>query len=247
VILETALADALYLNWAIPEAALPELPAELRYDTVVDGGKSWGFFSLVLFRQVGLHWRSASWLTLSYPQANARFYVRDSEAVPAVFLWKQLAPAWVVPIARIVAHQPISAGLLDFPRAGLAGIDGAQRWRAHAGKGLEFVAEAGSSPPGSPRLGEWDATATFFRERSRAYWRLGESLRWTETEHPAADALPMSVEVVNVDWLDTFLPFAPASSWSALHSSFLVPRVRLAFLLGTRPELAVPARAAAAG
>lgn len=246
MILETALADALYLNWAIPEAALPELPAELRYDTAVDAGKSWGFFSLVLFRQVGLHLRSASWLALSYPQANARLYVRDADAVPAVLLTKQLAPAWVVPIARVVAQQPFSAGLLDFPPAGGLSVDGARRWKAHAGKGFEVVAKAGASPSGRPRLGEWDATAAFFRERSRAYWELGDSLRRAETEHPAADVVPMAVEVVNADWLDTFLPFAPAGSWGDLHSSFLVPRVRLAFLLGAQPAIAVPARAAAA-
>jgi uncharacterized protein YqjF (DUF2071 family) len=246
VILETALADALYLNWAIPEAALPPLPTALSYETTLDGERASGFFSLVLFRQVGLHLRAASWLALSYPQANARLYVRDAAGTPSVFLTKQLAPAWVVPIARTVARQPISAGLLEFPRAGGESVDGGRRWRCHAGKGLEIVAKPGAPSAGSPKLGDWNATAAFFRERSRAYWVHGGALRRTVTEHPAADVVPMAVEIVNADWLDTFLPFAPAGPWSDLHSAFLVPEVRLAFVLGTRPELAVPARARAA-
>ena len=104
MILETALADALYLNWAIPGPSLPPLPAALSYDTALDGQageRACGFFSLVLFRQVGLHLKAASWLALSYPQANARLYVRDAAGTPSIFLTRQLAPAWVVPIARI--------------------------------------------------------------------------------------------------------------------------------------------------
>ena len=246
MILETALADALYLNWAIPEAALPPLPEALRYETAMDGGASYGFFSLVLFRQVGLHMRSASWLALSYPQVNARFYVRDAASTPSVFLVRQLAPAWVVPIARAVARQPLSAGMLDFPRAGVA-LDGERRWRGHAGRGYEVAAKPGAPRHGAPKLGEWAAVGAFFRERSRAYWLQGGTLRRTATEHPPADIVPMAVEIVSSDWLATFLPFEPATSWNEPHSAFLVPEVRLVFELGTRPEIAVPARAAAAG
>jgi len=246
VILETANADALFLNWAIPESSLPPLPQALSYDTALDGERGFGFFSLVLFRQVGVHLKAASWLALSYPQANARLYVRDVAGTPSVYLTKQLAPAWVVPIARAVARQPLSAGLLDFPRPGVESVDGSRRWRGHAGKGFEMVAKPGAPASGAPRLGEWSANAAFFRERSRAYWVHAGALRRTETEHPQADVVPMAVEVISADWLDTFLPFAPAGSWGELHSAFLVPEVRLAFVFGSRPDLAVPAPSAAA-
>ena len=136
MILETANADALFLNWAIPEPSLPPLPAALSYDTSLHDGRGFGFFSLVLFRQVGLHLQSASWLALTYPQANARLYVRDAAGAPSVLLARQLAPAWVVPIARAIARQPFSAGMLDFPRPGGESVDGARRWRGHAGKGF---------------------------------------------------------------------------------------------------------------
>jgi uncharacterized protein YqjF (DUF2071 family) len=245
VILETALADALYLNWAIPEPSLPPLPKTLAYDTTLDGEASSGFFTLVLFRQVGLHLRSASWLSLSYPQANARLYVRDAVGTPSVFLSRQLAPAWVVPIARTVARQPVSAALLDYPRAGVESVDGARRWRGQAGRAFEVVAKPGAPACGAPRLGDWNATAAFFRERGRAYWQQGGVLRRVETEHPAADVVPMAVEIVVDDWLDTFLPFAPAGSWRELHSAFLVPEVRLAFATGRSHETTAVAPAAA--
>jgi hypothetical protein len=252
VILESALADALYLNWAIPAAALPPLPstaASLRYDLApLDDRSSAGFFSLVLFRQVGVHLRGADWLALSYPQANARLYVRDASGVASVFLLRQLAPAWVVPIARAVARQPLSAAILDFPRGPAAGLDGPRRWKVQAGAGFEAEARVGAPPAARPpKLGEWSEQALFFRERPRTYWSRGATLRRTETEHPAAEVLPMRVELGRTDWLETFLPFAPAGSWADLHSAFLVPEVRLAFLFGAQPELAVPAQVAAAG
>jgi uncharacterized protein YqjF (DUF2071 family) len=248
VILETALADALYLSWAIPAEDLPPLPPTLRYDTVLDRDRATGFFSLVLFRQVGLHLRGASWLGLSYPQVNARLYVRDGAGVPAVLLERQLAPAWVVPVARAVARQPLSGAILDFP-AGGATFDGVRRWRIHAGAGFEATARPGASPDGAPRLGKWHQTAAFFRERSRAYWRIaGGELRGAETEHPAADIVPMTVEIVRANWLETFLEFAPlGGSWGAPHSAFLVPEVRLAFAMGARPEPAVAPQVAAIG
>jgi len=248
VILETALADALYLNWAIPATGLPPLPPTLRYDTALDDGTPVGFFSLVLFRQVGLHLRGASWLGLSYPQVNARLYVRDSSGVPSVLLIRQLAPAWVVPVARAVARQPLSAAILDFPPGGTAALDGVRRWRIHAGAGFEATARPGAPPSGAPALGDWNATAVFFRERSRAYWLRGSSLRRAETEHPGTSVVPMAVETARTDWLDVFVPFAPAAGgWGALHSAFLVPEVRLAFALGRSPEPAVGAQVAAAG
>jgi hypothetical protein len=248
VVLETALTDALYLNWAIPAAALPALPSSLRYDTAAGERENFGFFSLVLFRQVGLHFRGASWLALSYPQANARLYVRDRAGVASVLLLRQLAPAWMVPIARAVARQPLSAAILDYPRGGPEALAGERRWSFHAGAGVVTTAKPGASGAGRPSLGDAATSAAFFRDRSRAYWHHGRGVRRIETEHPAADALPMAVELGRTDWLETFLPFAPeGGSWTEVHSAFLVPEVRLAFELGSQPEPAVAPQAVAAG
>lgn len=247
MILETAVADALYLNWAIPAAELPPLPPPLRYDTALGGGETAGFFSLVLFRQVGLHLRGASWLGLSYPQANAQLYVRDGAGVPAVLLIRQLTPAWVVPVARTVGRHPVSGAILDFPPHGAA-LAGVRRWRLHAGAGFETTAQPGASGAATPALGDWRQSAAFFRERSRAYWRRGGGLRGAETSHPDADIVPMAVEIARADWLETFLPFAPRDgAWTTPHSAFLVPVVRLAFATVARPEPVVAPQVAAAG
>ena len=245
MILETALADALFLNWAIPLPALPVLPGTLPYETRGTGEHTVGFFSLVLFRQIGLHARGASWLSLSYPQANARLQVRDAAGIPSTFLLRQLVPGWVVPIARAVVRQPLSAGVLDFPRTGAEAVDG-RRWRLSAGKGLELTARPGDPSAAEPAFADWPATVAFFRERRRAYWARGNSLRRVESEPPSAEVVPMRVELLRTDWLETFLSFAPAGGWSDLHSAFLVPEVRLAFVFGRERELAAPAPVAAA-
>jgi hypothetical protein len=193
--------------------------------------------------------RGASWLALSYPQANARLYVRDAGGVPSVFLLKQLAPAWVVPIARTVARQPLSAGLLDFPRrlhAEGTGLDRPLRWRFTAGEAFEASGRPGDPSSREPRLGDWPATAAFFRERRRSYWSRGGVLGRAESDPPAATAVPMRVELACGDWLGTFLPFAPRDGWAEPHSAFLVPEVRLSFVLGAERELTVAAPAAAA-
>jgi hypothetical protein len=288
VILETALADALYLNWSVPLAALPPAPAGLRYDSrhaALSGtddraANEEAFFSLVLFRQVGLHLRGASWLGLTYPQANARLYVRDAANTPSVLLLRQLVPGWVVPLARLAGGQPVSAAICDFPNApsgptrppspGAAGeVDAAgdREWRWRVAAGAQFSAavrigspasfpvppsrgsgpagRAGSTGPGSGEA--WWSEVGFFRDRTRAYWRQGQALRRVEAEHPATTVLPVRARIECSDWLEAFVPFAPASGWAGLHSAFLVPRVQMVLSLVSAPEMHVAAPVAAAG
>ncbi|MEO7793308.1 MAG: DUF2071 domain-containing protein [Thermoanaerobaculia bacterium] len=262
MILESALADALYLNWAIPVAALPPAPPGLSYDL---GGAREGsdssetFFSLVLFRQVGLHLRGASWLALSYPQVNARLYVRDAANTASVLLLRQLVPGWVVPIGRLVGGQPLSAAVCEFPevlprelpveRAGDAAPDPrVLRWSFSAGARLGVSVRLGGAP-GSAASGEpaWEQEVAFFRDRSRAFWRRGDNLRRVETEVPPAIALPVRAELVQTGWLETFLPFAPVQDWAVLRSAFLVPRVQLVFAFDPARDMPVAAPMAAAG
>lgn len=286
MVLETALADALYLNWSIPLAALPPAPIGLRYDlgrAGQGGGEGLAFFSLVLFRQVGLHLRGASWLALSYPQVDARLYVRDASNTASVLLLRQLVPGWVVPLGRLVGGQPLSAAVCDFP-------DGLPRSAPGPGEGFEPGEGSGISPgtpageaPPDPRIWRWKFSAgarlstavrigvaggltgeslgapgthgwraweeevAFFRDRTRAFWRQGETLRQVETERPAIAALPVSARIEQADWLETFLPFAPVQGWSEVHSAFLVPKVQLVFAFDGERELPVAAPMTAAG
>lgn len=286
MVLETALADALYLNWSIPLAALPPAPTGLRYDLGPSGhggGEGLAFFSLVLFRQVGLHPRGASWLALSYPQVDARLYVRDAAQTASVLLLRQLVPGWVVPLGRLVGGQPFSAAVCEFPgglprspaglgegfEAGLAAgkaageppVDAASdprlwRWKFSAGARLSAAVRLGvagglsEGPGGEPRTRgwrDWQEEVAFFRDRTRAFWRQGETLRRVETDRPATAALPVSARIEQADWLETFLPFAPAEGWSAVHSAFLVPKVQLVFAFAGARELPVAAPMTAAG
>jgi len=261
VIFETALADALYLNWAIPLSALPPLPPGLRYDqgnAVGAAGGSHGFFSLVLFRQVGLHPRAARWFALSYPQVNARLYVRDASGSAAVLLLRQLVPGWVVPIGRLVAGQPLSAAVFEFPggvsrgraTAGAAS-SGAEtevwRWKFSAGSRLAAAVEIGMSGGALSAGGSWEEQVAFFRDRPRTFWSQGEALRRMTVEPAPVPALPVRARIESADWLETHLPFAPAAGWRELHSAFLVPNVQLVFAFDSVRDLPVAAPMAAAG
>ena len=262
MILETALADALYLNWVIPLAALPVAPLGLRYDDgagSVRGGGGQTFFSLVLFRQIGLHLRGASWFALSYPQVDARLYVRDAASTPAVLLLRQLVPGWVVPIGRLVGGQPFSAAVCEFPHGLPRGASAATpedppesprewRWKFSAGARLSVTAQIAAGP-GVDREGQhvWAEEAAFFRDRTRAFWRRGTALRRVETVHPVTSVLPVRARIHHSDWLETFLPFAPEDGWSAIHSAFLVPRVQHVFSFDAARDLPVAAPIAAAG
>lgn len=261
MIFETALADALYLNWAIPLAALPPLPPGLRYDqgsAVASAGGAHGFFSLVLFRQVGLHPRAARWLALSYPQVNARLYVRDASGSAAVLLLRQLVPGWVVPIGRLVGGQPLSAAVFEFPggaarvrTSGAAASEPADRevwrWKFAAGSRLAAAAEIGMSAGATTAGGSWEEQVAFFRDRPRTFWSQGEALRRMTIEPAPVPALPVRARLEVSDWLDVHLPFAPAGGWQALQSAFLVPKVQLVFAFDTARDLPVAAPMAAAG
>lgn len=262
MVLETALTDALHLNWEIPISQLPPAPAGLRYDRSDRGGESLAFFSLVLFRQVGLHLQGASWLALSYPQISARLCVRDADSTASVLLLRQLVPGWAVPVGRLVAGLPVSAAVCAFPhglprtapQAAAAGGSGERderiwRWGFSAGARFAVAAQIGGArATGSAISGQpWEAEVAFFRDRTRTFWRRSESLRRAESEQPAATFLPVSARIERADWLETFLPFAPSRGWSELYSAFLVPRVQVVLAFGAAHERPVAAPVAAAG
>ena len=103
--LQSVVRDCLYLNWALPAAALPPAPAPLRYQLHPFQGEDHVFASAVLFHQEGLHLQGLPRLRLSYPQCNVRLYVLDGDSVPAVLFRSMLMPLWVVPGVRLVSQQ----------------------------------------------------------------------------------------------------------------------------------------------
>jgi hypothetical protein len=237
---ETALADALYVNWAVPAGSLPPPPQPLALDRTrsPDGDTDWAFVTVVLFRQAGLHAVGWPWPRFSFPQCNLRLPVRDGDGVASVWLLRELVPPWVVPLARGFGRQPATA-------ASFAGGDcgaGRCRWSVFAGGPLDLVVRPAAPAVGAPRLGGWPETVAFFRERSRAYV-AGRRLRRVRAEQPRADALPVAVEVEHADWLAAQLPEVAREVWARPHSAFVLERVHLevvvepegVFVVGAQP------------
>src|SRR6202035_544612 len=106
MLLRTTVRDCLFLNWALPAAALPAPVAPLRYQLHSWQGEDYVFASALLFYQEGLHLPALPLLWVSFPQLNVRLYVLDGEGVPAVLFRRMLMPAWLAPGVRLVTGQP---------------------------------------------------------------------------------------------------------------------------------------------
>lgn len=232
---ETALADALYINWALPAGQLPAPPPPLTLDRALADGESFGFVTLVLFRQCGLRASSLGWPRLSFPQCNLRLPVRDADGVAAIWLLRELVPAWVVPLARGLARQPAAAAV--FRRTGRRDED-ALCWNVRAGRPLSLSATRGAPSAAAPRLGGWRETVAFFRDRPRGYVG-GPKTRRIDTRHPTTEVLPMRAEILDPSWLEGSLPGVGEETWRRPHSAFLVPSVQMALEVESKQAVAV--------
>lgn len=245
--LRTLVRDGLYLNWALPAEALPPPPPPLVYEVHADGGRDWVFASVLLFRQEGLHLPALPLLRLSHPQANLRLYILDGDGVPSVLFRRMLVPAWVSPAARLLGRQPARSARFDFPRPSDHPDADEWRWRVHAGATLSVTARRGAPGTGAgPRLGSWEATVRYFRDRRRGYAEVGTRLRRIDTEHPPVTVWPLVAEVDDASLLERALPLAGARDedggagprpWPPLHSVWLCPEIPFVFELGTAARL----------
>jgi len=246
VIFQSELRDALWVNWALPPSALAPLPEPLSLDVLGTGASEVGFLSLVLFQQRRLRLASLPLLRLSFPQCNLRLLARDGERVASVYFVRELVPAWVVPIARLVARQPASAAIFRVE----AEPGGEQRWSFSAGQRLALVARPGAPPPAAPLPGSWPETVAFFRERPRGYVGSVRRLRRLAAAHPGAEAIPMRVEVLESAWLAARFPAIDPDLWHRPHSAFLIPSILLSVAIEASLEparsepLAAPSRPA---
>lgn len=242
--LRTLVLDGLYLNWALPAAALPEPPPPLRYERHAWQGSDWVFASALLFRQQGLHLPLLPVVRFSYPQFNLRLYIVDDDGVPSVLFHTVLVPGWVVPAARTLGGQPAAAATFRYPPPSRRATPPAAgwRWRVCRGRALEIRAREGSPGVGEgPQLGSWDATVRYFRERRRGYAEVGQELRKVETEQPRVAVWPLAAEVVEAELLEDCLPLGEASGdgWPPLHSAWLCPEIPFTFELGVARKLAL--------
>jgi Uncharacterized conserved protein (COG2071) len=240
--LRTTARDCLYVNWAIPVAQLPDLPAPLRYELHRGpAGENVAFVSVLLFRFVGLRARRLPVLRLSYPQATFRLYVLDGHNLPAVLYWQVLVPPWVVPLSRFLGRQPAHAGRFDYPPLGVA-ADEPLRWRV--GRNVDLTLEARLSTPSvgqSPNLGSWQRTVDTFRRRSKLYVVWDGRLRNLARSQSPAAVVPMAVEVEDSALMTEIFPSVAAELWQTPHSAWLCPEIPFTFELGEKIRLPVPA------
>jgi Uncharacterized conserved protein (COG2071) len=239
---QTSLAEALFVNWAVPPDALPCPPPPLTLDKTLRDGETYAFVTLVAFRQRGLRASALPWPRLSFPQCGLRLPVRDREGIASAWLLRELVPAWVVPLARAFGGQPASAAI--FGGGETAG--GGRSWNVFAGVPLVFAARPAAPAASTPRIGSWLETVAFFRERPRGYV-VGRKLRRLQASHPRADAAPVAVEIERDDWLAVALPGVPRECWKRPHSAFVLDALRLQLAVETEREWTVTAQAPAPG
>lgn len=230
---QTILRDCLYLNWALPLAMAPKLPAELRFD-VYDGDRGKVIFaSALLFRQQGLHLAALPYPRLFHPQLNLRLYIQDADGVPSVFFVRMLMPAWVAPAAWVLG-QPVAMARFSFPEAIEEASGETWRWLVEGEGSLAVAARlAAPEPSAAPRLGSWEATISFFRHRPRGYAVRAGKLHRIDASQPRVDAWPVAAEVSEHSLLDRLLP---GGAFEGLHSAFLCPQIPMSFELA--PEAA---------
>ncbi len=252
--LETQALDCLYVNWALPLEAAPELPEPLRYEVHDAEGEGWIFASALLFRLSGLHFSNLPWMRVSYPQMSLRLYVLDARGLPSVLFLRVLVPFWVAPASALVARQPAHAAQLEFPKV-IRTPGETWQWRVQRpGSGLRLEASA-TDPPDSletpirtgPSLGSWAKTVAYFRHRPRGYVLWKNRVRSVRTNHPPMDVWPMAVRVEEGSLLSkTFTEIGSEGLWSRPHSAWLCPAIPFSFELG-KPRRIPLARVSAAG
>lgn len=234
MIVRSQVHDCLFLNWALAERDLPAAPAGLRYQVHAGEGDSWVFASALMFRHEGLHFPAVAWPRLSYPQLNLRFYTLDEDDVPSVLFHRMWVPPWVAPIARWVGRQAADPATLRFPsQPGAAAA--ASEWRARASGELRLTTCPGAPHLGvGPRLGNWETTVNYFRQRPRGYGLGPSGMRRVETSHVSVSIMPVEVELASVSLLSRTLSLS--DGWPDLHSAWICPQLTFDFELLPEPE-----------
>jgi hypothetical protein len=240
--LRTVVRDCLFLNWALPVAALPEPPPGLRYQRHEWHGADYTFASALLFHHDAVRWSAFPLLRIGYPQLNVRLYVVDGDGVPAVLFLRELMPVWAAPAVRLLSRHPAASARLDFPRPSRQAEAGSWHWRAQRGGTLSVHAWVHSPAVGEgPRIGTWEETVHYFQDRPRGYAEHDGTLHRVNASHPPADDVwPLAAEVEGSgEMLALLAPAgsgaAAAAAWPALHSCWLCPEMPFSVVFDLLP------------
>lgn len=239
MMIKTTVRDCLHLNWALPAEAVPEPPPPLRHQLHSWQGQDYVLVSTVLFYQDAIRLTALPFFRLCYPQLDLRLAVLDDEGVPSVFYPRMLTPAWVVPGARLMTHQPVSKARLEFPRPSRNGGGGPWEWRVERDGTFKVKAWPDSPAVGEgPRLGSWEQVVRYFLERPRGYAEDSGVLHRIDFRNPEVAVWPVKAEVAGDEVLARLFHLAADAGWPGLHSAWLAPEIHFAFELGIVPKMA---------
>ncbi len=225
--------DFLYVNWALPLAAAPALPANLSYEVHrAADGRQMIFVSALLFRFSGPQLLSTPVMRLSYPQMHLRTYVLDEGRRQAVLFLHWLVPPWVLPASRLLSRRPAKAAEFDYPSSIQQQDKHGWSWRIRRLAGLEIRGRLSvPSAPRPPRVGSWSETVTYFSQRSRGYVLHQGGLRKIRAARSPVEVWPLAIEVREFGLLADILPGPAPELWSEPHSAWLCPDMPSVFEL----------------
>ena len=248
MILETIGRDCLFLNWALPADALPELEEPMRYDLHAWRGRDHVFVSAALFRQQVLDIPKVIFPRVSYPQLSVRLCTIDGDGMPSFYISTVLLPAWVLPSVRLVARQQAHKASFQYPTQGAALEESPLRWLVRSKGVLEVSVSPGAGAPGEgPDLGDWKRTVAYFQRRNRWYFSSAAGLKRIEVTSKDVQVVPISTEIGDDSLLPGCMGSAPGAAWPALHSCWLSPEVPFVFEVGWAKEAPLPREAPAPG
>lgn len=241
MIFNTVIEDCLWLNWALAERALPPPPPPLVYDVYRNEAGGFVFASALLFRQHGLGAR-ANLPGVSHPQCQIHVCTLDADGLESAWVFRMLLPNWLATSARWVAGRPARGARLDYPELGEPGARG-ERWTWSVRRTDRLIVEArlSSPPPGEgPSLGSFQRTVAYFRRQRAEYVMVRGRWQKVQVERESAEAMPVAATVVDSSLVAEHLP-GGHSELPALHSSWLLPKVKTSFVYSTEGEgAAVP-------
>jgi hypothetical protein len=175
--------------------------------------------------------------------------VLDGDEEPAVWFWRELVPAWVVPGARWIGGQPASPASFEFPRPSRDPASTSWRWLVRVGEQrLVARAERGAAAPlEEPSFPAWNGLVECLRRRSRGYALSGSGLQRVATSHPEVAVWPLRAEIEEASLVAEAAP-GGALLLPRLHSAWLCPEIPFVFDLAPMPRaLALPNQVPAAG
>ncbi|NJL28622.1 MAG: hypothetical protein HC897_12400, partial [Thermoanaerobaculia bacterium] len=80
-----------------------------------------------------------------------------------------------------------------------------------------------------PKLGTWEQSIEYFRNRRNAYALRGKRLRTITTERTAPAVWPLKVDIATAELVAACLPGAAGQPWPELHSAWLCPEIPFHF------------------